>query len=131
MAKTCCNKLGVRSVTCKRWVFRRDEFLKRWDFIRDEFFFGRDEFLFGFESECNQALNLVLLELKILNFYSLPKDANLGLNSLKKLFLNRIRKIMLQEKNMSHIKNKYDEFEFKWEKYTAVYDWRGPDLDHV
>ena len=90
---------------------------------------SRDGHLFGLESECNQALNLILLELKEFNFYTLPKEVNLGHVILEKLFFKRIRKIMLHEKYIGQHSKNYDEVEFKWEHFTAIYDWRGPDLD--
>ena len=56
---------------------------------------SRNEFLFGLEAEKFPALNQILLKLKVFNFYSLPKDVNLGEDILLKMFLNRLRKLIL------------------------------------
>ena len=91
----------------------------------------RNAYLFGFEPHSNEALNQILLELKIFNFYTLPKDARLNNDILKSIFFIRIRKIILQEKFISICKNKYDNFDLKWDHFTAIYDWRGPDYEHI
>ena len=92
---------------------------------------SRNEYLFGLPAENFPALNQILLELKVFNFYSLPKDANLGHPILLKMFFSRLRKIILQEKCIGIFKKSYEEFEFKWEKFIAIYDFRGPDFDQL
>ena len=92
---------------------------------------SRNDYLFGLEGEKFCALNQILLELKIFNFYNLPKDVNLGINVLKIKFLCRIRKLMVKEKYIGIFKCAYDKFELKWEKFVKIYDFRGPDFDQI
>ena len=88
-------------------------------------------YLFGFEAERFPALNQILLELKIFNFYNLPKDYNLGYNILKDKFCSRIRKLISKEKSISLQNYTYEAFEFKWENFVSLYDFRGPDYDPI
>ena len=92
---------------------------------------SRNEYLFGFEGNISEALNHIFLEMKIFNFYTLPKDVGLGQDTLKNVFLNTLRKLIVKEKFVSLLKNDLDSFEFKWEYFTAIYDWRGPDFDPI
>ena len=48
-----------------------------------------------------------------------------------KEYLARIKKIILKEKYVALFNNKYDAFDEKWEKFTFIYDYRGPDVDTI
>ena len=70
-------------------------------------------------------------EIKIFNFYNLPKDFNLGYNILKEKFCSRIRKLISKEKVIAMELSAYEVFELKWEKFVSLYDFRGPDFDQI
>ena len=92
---------------------------------------SRNDYLFGLQGDKFYALNQILLELKIFNFYNLPKDVNLGINVKKVKFLCRIRKLMAKEKYISVLNCVYENFVSKWEKFVKIYDFRGPDFDQI
>ena len=71
---------------------------------------SRNDYLFGLEGEKFCALNQILLELKIFNFYNLPKDVNQGINVRKIKFLCRIRKLMAKEKYINVLNCVYENF---------------------
>ena len=45
----------------------------------------------------------------------------------KKMYSARIKK----EKAIALTNKKYDEFDDKWKVFTPIYDYRGPDIDHI
>lgn len=88
---------------------------------------SRDEYLFGFMGGKFSGLNLILLELKIFIFYTLPTYNHFDLAAFLKSFLQKIMAIILKEKCIAIEEKKYLSFESKWSDYTAIYDFRGPD----
>ena len=56
---------------------------------------------------------------------------NLAIDTLKKIFLGRLRKIIAKEKICALSLNKYEEFEGKWGNFTSIYDFRGPLIDII
>ena len=89
-----------------------------------------EDYIFGLKGN-NEALNQILLELKVFNFYNLQENPNTSNETFQKTFLSRIKKLMLKEKDIAILGNKYDEFEYKWDKYLLIYDYRGPDVDFI
>ena len=87
-------------------------------------------YIFGFIGK-GEALNQILLELKHFNFYFLHENPTLNAETLKNIFLYRIRKIMYREKVIAIGNGNYDCFEEKWSIFSNIYDFRGPDVDFV
>ena len=92
---------------------------------------SREQYLFGLQGKKYVALNQVLLELKVFNFYYVRENPNIRDDILQKIYLARIKKIILKEKYVALFNNKYDAFDEKWEKFTFIYDYRGPDVDTI
>ena len=89
-----------------------------------------EDYIFGLKGN-NEALNQILLELKVFNFYNLQENPNTSNETFQKTFLSRIKKLILKEKDIAILGNKYDEFEYKWDKYLLIYDYRGPNVDFI
>ena len=81
-------------------------------------------YLFGFLK--NAALNQILLELKKLIFYTW--DPAMDVNSFFRIFISKIRKLMIIEKNIYLSTKSFDQYNKKWEKFKDIYDFNGPDL---
>ena len=92
---------------------------------------SRDQYIFGFQGKKHVALNQILLELKVFNFYYIKENPQTREDILQKIYFARIKKIILREKDIALLSNKYDEFDEKWENFTYIYDYRGPDIDIV
>ena len=92
---------------------------------------SRDDYIFGFSGSRYQALNLILLELKIFNFYNLHENLNMTNEACQTLFLGRVKRLIVKEKFISISNNLYKKFERKWANFTGIYDFRGPDVDIV
>ena len=45
--------------------------------------------------------------------------------------IEKIRKIMIKEKNCINSDKMYDQYLKKWETFISIYDFRGPDLNIV
>ena len=88
---------------------------------------GFVEYIFGVKS--NIALNHIFLELKKEVFYNF--DENIGVEAFCERFIEKIRKIMIKEKNCIKSNTMYDQYTKKWEKFVSIYDFRGPDLNIV
>ena len=88
---------------------------------------GVKQYLFGFKS--NAALNQILLEFKKEVFYNF--DGNLGLIVFFERIIDKIRRIMIKEKICIKSDQMYDQYIKKWDSFTAIYDFRGPDLNIV
>ena len=84
-------------------------------------------YIFGFEN--NPALNHIFLELKKELFYNF--DQNVSPVAFCEQVLNNIRKIMVKEKQCIKSDKMFDLYLEKWEKFTLIYDFRGPDLNIV
>ena len=83
--------------------------------------------MFGFRD--NPALNQILLELKKEIFYSF--DPNVDVTAFLESFVDKIRKLIIKEKNCAITPKMMDQFSTKWENFTSIYDFRGPDLSIV
>ena len=88
---------------------------------------GMVEYIFGMKS--NLALNHIFLEFKKELFYNF--DENIGVGAFCEQIIHKLRKIMIKEKNCINSDKMYDQFTKKWENFTSIYDFRGPDLNIV
>jgi len=84
-------------------------------------------YIFGFKN--NPALNHIFLELKKDIFYNF--DQNVGVVAFCEQVLNKIRKIMIKEKHCISSDELLKLYTEKWENFTQIYDFRGPDLNIV
>ena len=81
-------------------------------------------YLFGFSK--SPALNQILLELKKLIFYTW--DPAMQVNSFFTIFISKIRKLMIIEKQINLSNKRFDQYSKKWEKFKNIYDFNGPDI---
>ena len=83
------------------------------------------EYLFGKIGPEHIGLNHILLELKKCIFYSKAEfiSSPLFLN----IFLFKVQNLIIKEKLVSLRNSKYDVFCNKWQNFTKIYDFRGPD----
>ena len=88
---------------------------------------GIVEYIFGFKS--NLTLNHIFLEFKKEIFYNF--DENIGVGAFCEQIIHKLRKIMIKEKNCIKSDKMHDQFTKKWENFTSIYDFRGPDLNIV
>ena len=127
-----CNKCAVRSDTvlhrlyqCQLLVPYRDKiifFLTQQCQIQENI--SLKDYMFGFSN--NQGLNHALLELKKLIFYTW--DPNIEIDAFLDLFIDKIRKLIIKEKQCVVSNKLYEQFNTKWEKFKIIYDFNGPDL---
>ena len=75
------------------------------------------------------GLNHFLLEFKKTIFY--PTTADLNSPTFCGQFYNRIKTIIIKEKQLSLKNGKFSQFCVKWENFSAIYDFRGPDIQMV
>ena len=85
-----------------------------------------EDYLFGIEEVGCEGLNHFLLELKIFIFYDFVENEGLQLTIDR--FYNKIRRLIIKEKHIARGEIRYERFVEKWQNYTQVYDFRGPDL---
>ena len=81
------------------------------------------EFLFGMEGDV--GVNHFWLEIKLFLFYDWKGDENPV--TMISRFKNKLVKLIILEKQMARGEQAYDMFVNKWEKFTDIYDFRGPD----
>ena len=81
------------------------------------------DYLLGFMDKF--ALNSVLLELKKFIFYSYNHNSNIDVQF--SMFIKRLRRLILLEKSHYFSVNKIDYFYKKWEQFSEVYMFHGPD----
>ena len=84
------------------------------------------EYLFGKSGEKHLALNQILLELKKSLFYNI-NDSSTS-EPFCEQFWKTCRSLIIKEKLIASQNNKLEKFSSKWENYTAIYDFRGPDI---
>ena len=84
------------------------------------------EYLFGLGGDRNIAIDHILLELKKTIFYSTLED--LTNPSFCEHFQNKIRLLIIKEKLVMSENDKLEFFFSKWENFTTIYDFRGPDV---
>ena len=75
------------------------------------------------------GLNQIFLELKKEVFYN--KNLNACLVSFGEQFVAKIRKIIVKEKQIMMANNKFEDFCTKWQDFTAIYDYLGPDYQII
>ena len=83
-------------------------------------------YIFGCKS---MGLNQIFLELKKEVFYN--KNLNACLVSFGEQFVAKIRKIIVKEKQIMMANNKFEDFCTKWQDFTAIYDYLGPDYQII
>ena len=86
-------------------------------------------YLFGFQGNKFSGLNHVLLELKKFIFYNW--EENVRVEQLFERFKRRIMHMLIKEKNIALSVDKFDTFMIKWEKFTEIYDFLGPDCQII
>ena len=91
---------------------------------------SRDDYIFGLKGG-NEALNQILLQLKIFNFYYIHEHPQTNNAVLQKSFFSKVRRVIFGEKVISMVKNKFEEFDDKWSNFLSIYDYRGPDYDFI
>ena len=84
------------------------------------------DYMFGIQGEKFLALNHILLELKKKIFYSTTEE--ISSQSFCEQFWNIIRKLIMKEKRIFSEKNKFEIFSTRWNDFTMIYDFRGPDV---
>ena len=75
------------------------------------------------------ALNNIVLELKKEILYS--KNLNACLVSSSEHFVAKIRRIIVKEKQIMIANDKFEDFCNKWQGFTAIYDFLGPDYQII
>ena len=87
------------------------------------------DYLFGIQGEKYLGYNHFLLELKKTIFYS--STADLDSLTFCDQFYNKIKTIIIKEKIIALNNGKFDQFCLKWENFSTIYDFRGPDIEIV
>ena len=115
-----------RLYECEVIAVNIDQVLKFFSYeCNDKYKTSMVEYLFGKSGDSFLALNHALIELKKMVFYA-TKEVLDSPNFLN-CYLKRLRVLMIREKTV-HLKNRTIEVFFnKWEHFTSVYDFRGPD----
>ena len=83
------------------------------------------DYLFGLGGIKNMATNQILLELKKMIFYSSPEEISNG--AFCDRFKNNIIILIIKEKCLLSNSGEFESFYTKWENFTSIYDFRGPD----
>ena len=81
------------------------------------------QYLFGFGN--NEGLNHILLELKKELFYNW--DENVSVGTFCERFQVKVRKLMIKEKQIMLLNNKFEEYLNKCKTFLPIYDFLGPD----
>lgn len=76
-------------------------------------------------SKENIGLNCLLLELKKFIFYNFDHNSNVDIQI--NMFKSRLKRIIILEKRYYLRRDKIDYFHEKWEKFSEVYMFYGPD----
>ena len=87
------------------------------------------QYLFGFQGNKFLGLNHVLLELKKFIFYNF--EENVRVVQLFERFKRRIMHLIIKEKLLAIKDGKYETFKVKWENFTEIYDFYGPDCQVI
>ena len=87
------------------------------------------DYIFGKQGGKFLALNHILLELKKTIFYSTTEE--ISSQTFCEQFWNKIKSIILKEKRIFSENNKYEIFCEKWDDFTHIYDFRGPDVQLI
>ena len=91
------------------------------------------EYLFGSNRRAKfvEGLNHILLEFKIFIFYNSADWENENAESTLKRFICILKRLMVKEKLIAIRKNKYEIFIEKWDRFSGIYDFRGPDIEMI
>ena len=81
------------------------------------------QYFFGFKN--NIAVNHIVLELKKELFYNW--DSNVDVGIFLERFVAKIRKIMIIEKQCIKTDKMFNQYSKKWDEFSVIYDFRGPD----
>ena len=112
-----CSRLSLYLKTC-------------FDFLRDECnlvdTITAENYLFGFMGLKREGINHIFLELKKHVFYNWC--AEIETDAFCEQLKNKVKTLMIKEKTIALRKNRLSSFNEKWEQYTAIYDFRGPDM---
>ena len=87
------------------------------------------DYLFGIRGGKYLGYNHFLLELKKTIFYATTAD--LDSPTFCEQFYNKIKSIMIKEKQLSLNNDNFGNFCSKWENFSTIYDFRGPDIEIV
>ena len=87
------------------------------------------QYMFGFQGNKFLGLNHVLLELKKYIFYNF--EENVGVAQLFERFNRRIMHLMIKEKMLALSAGNYEIFRVKWENFTEIYDFYGPNCQVI
>ena len=87
------------------------------------------DYLFGIQGAKYLGHNHFLLELKKTIFYSTTAD--LISPTFFEQFYNKIKTIIIKEKQLSLENGHFKPFCAKWESFSKIYDFRGPDIEIV
>jgi hypothetical protein len=112
-----CSRLSLYFTTC-------------FDFLRNDCnlvdTITAENYLFGFMGLKKEGINQILLELKKLIFYNWC--AEIGVDAFCEQLKSKVKSTMIKEKSIALSYNRLAFFNEKWEDYTAIYDFRGPDI---
>ena len=109
----CCDRHGnVRHVVLPALGYEIMNFLKNDCNVIEDISFV--PYLFGFGN--NEGLNHVLLELE-----------NVSVGTFCERFQVKVRKLMIKEKQIMLLNNKFEEYLNKWKTFMPIYDFLGPD----
>ena len=86
-------------------------------------------YIFGFQGHEFLGLNHILLELKKETFYNW--DENVGVEAFLESFKQKIKHLVIKEKQISLSKNNFESFVEKWKNYCEIYDFFGPDCQII
>ena len=86
-------------------------------------------YLFGFQGNKFLGLNHILLESKKFIFYNW--EENVRVEQLFERFKRRIMHLIIKEKMIALGVDKFDTFISKWENFTEMYDFLGPDCQII
>ena len=87
------------------------------------------DYLFGIQGAKYLGHNHFLLELKKTIFYSTTAD--LVSRTFFEQFYNKMKTIMIKEKQLALKNGHFKPFCAKWESLSKIYDFRGPDVEIV
>ena len=115
-----CEKIQAFLDLARNWLVRE---------IEGGFHLNREHMIFGIYNNLvrNKGLNHFLLELKKFLFYTVRGDWESPADLLFSRFLSKIKFLIIKEKYISKLRGKYEAFTEKWEQFTPIYDFRGPD----
>ena len=85
-----------------------------------------ENYLFGFMGLRKEGINHILLELKKHIFYNWC--AEIGVDAFCEQLKSKVKTIIIKEKAIALNNNRLTLFSEKWEQFTAIYDFRGPDM---